>query len=182
MSKGRRKAMLIFSSALVAVVLVIWVLFMTKPLAPGDKARPIVATAHNGERVALADYFGKKVVVVYFYPADNTAVCTAEACAFRDAYEDFTKAGAVVIGVSGDSDDSHRDFAAKQRLPFLLISDKDGSIRKAFGVSNTFGLVPKRVTFVIDKQGVVRHVFNSQFQAKKHVAEAVAALGEMGGR
>jgi peroxiredoxin Q/BCP len=115
---------------------------------------------------------GQRVVVLYFYPMDNTAVCTAEACAFRDAYEDFTKAGAVVIGVSGDSDASHREFAKKQRLPFLLLSDGDGSIRKAFGVSNTLGLVPKRVTFVIDKQGVVRHVFSALFTADKHVQEA----------
>jgi peroxiredoxin Q/BCP len=103
---------------------------------------------------------------------DGTAICTAEACAFRDAYEDFTQAGAVVIGVSGDSAASHRDFAQKQKLPFLLLSDADGSIRKAFGVSNTLGLVPKRVTFVIDKQGILRHVFSSLFTADKHVQEA----------
>jgi peroxiredoxin Q/BCP len=145
---------------------------MTKSLAPGDQAPRIAATAHNGQQVALADYIGQRVVVLYFYPRDNTAICTAEACAFRDAYEDFTQAGAVVIGVSADSAASHQDFAQKQRLPFLLLSDSDGAIRKAFGVTNTLGLVPKRVTFVIDKQGVIRHAFNSLFTADKHVQEA----------
>jgi peroxiredoxin Q/BCP len=145
---------------------------MSKPLAPGDAAPPLAATAQTGQQVALADFRGKNVVVLYFYPRDNTSVCTAEACAFRDAYEDFTKAGAVVIGVSSDSDDSHRGFADKHRLPFLLLSDKDGSIRKAFGVTNTLGLIPKRVTFVIDKQGVIRHVFSALFTADQHVQEA----------
>jgi peroxiredoxin Q/BCP len=150
-----------------------------KSLQPGDPAPPIVATAQNGERVALADYVGKNVVVLYFYPRDNTSICTAEACAFRDSYEDFTKAGAVVIGVSVDSEASHRDFAAKHRLPFLLVSDADGSIRKAFGVSDTFGLIPQRVTFVIDKQGTVRHVFSAMFSADKHVAEAAKVVEQL---
>ena len=180
MSKGRRTAVLVVGGLLVAVVVLSWGVFMAKPLGVGEKAPAVVAAAHDGQRVALADYVGKKVVVLYFYPADNTAVCTAEACAFRDSYEDFTKAGAVVIGVSGDSDDSHRDFAAKQRLPFLLVSDKNGSIRKAFGVSNTLGLVPKRVTFVIDKQGVIRHVFSALFTADKHVQEARRMVEELG--
>src|SRR5262245_14285002 len=169
MSRGWLRSMLIGGSAVVvAILIVLQVWLMAKPLAPGEQAPPIVATAHNGQKVALADYVGQRVVVLYFYPMDNTAVCTAEACAFRDAYEDFTKAGAVVIGVSGDSDASHRGFAEKQRLPFLLVSDTDGSIRKAFGVSNTFGLVPKRVTFVIDKQGVIRHLFSALLTADKH--------------
>jgi peroxiredoxin Q/BCP len=143
-----------------------------RSLAAGNPAPPLVATAHNGEQVSLADYLGERVVVLYFYPRDNTSVCTAEACAFRDAYEDFTQAGAVVIGVSSDSLDSHRDFAERQRLPFLLVSDGDGSIRKAFGVADRLGLVPRRVTFVIDKAGVIRHVFSSLFTADRHVAEA----------
>jgi thioredoxin-dependent peroxiredoxin len=150
-----------------------------KSLQPGDSAPPIVATAQNGERVALADYEGKNVVVLYFYPRDNTSICTAEACAFRDSYEDFTKAGAVVIGVSVDSEASHRDFAAKHRLPFLLVSDADGSIRKALGVSDTFGLIPQRVTFVIDKQGNIRHVFSALFSADKHVAEAAKVVEQL---
>lgn len=152
---------------------------MTAALKPGDPAPRIVATAESGEAVSLAEFIGKKVVVLYFYPKDNTAICTAEACAFRDSYVDFTNAGAVVIGVSGDSDASHRDFAHKHRLPFLLLSDADGSIRKSFGVSNTLGLVPKRVTFVIDRQGIIRHVFNALFTADKHVLGALKIVEEL---
>src|SRR5215207_8950898 len=112
----------------------------------GDRAPAITGTTQTGETIALADYLGKQAVVLYFYPMDNTAVCTAQACAFRDAYEDFVAAGAVVIGVSSDSQASHQQFAEGKKLPFLLISDEDGSRRKAFGVPQTLGILPGRVT------------------------------------
>jgi peroxiredoxin Q/BCP len=114
--------------------------------------------------------------VLYFYPADNTAGCTAEACSFRDSYEDFTDAGAVVIGVSGDSLESHDKFATKHRLPFTLVSDRDGALRKAFGVKKSLGFIDGRVTYVIDPEGIVRKVFSSQVLATKHVGEALAAI------
>jgi peroxiredoxin Q/BCP len=138
----------------------------------GATAPDFTAEAHTGERITLADYRGRQAVVLYFYPRDFTSVCTAQACGFRDAYEDFAQSGAVVIGVSGDRPARHQQFAADKRLPFLLVSDGDGMIRKAYGVPNTLGLIPKRVTFVIDKQGVVRHVFSALFTADRHVAEA----------
>jgi peroxiredoxin Q/BCP len=115
-------------------------------------------------------------LVLYFYPADNTMGCTAEACSFRDSYEDFTDAGAVVIGVSPDSVESHEGFAAKHRLPFTLLSDEKGEARKAYGVGKSLGLFPGRVTFVIDPDGVVREVFNSQMRAKEHHKRALAAI------
>jgi len=139
----------------------------------GDEAPALSATAHTGQVVNLSDYRDKQAVVLYFYPKNETRVCTAEACGFRDAYEDFTKAGAVVIGVSSDSLDSHRKFVAERKLPFLLLSDSDGAMRKGFGVPKTLGLIPGRVTYVIDKRGVVRHIFNSQFNADRHVSEAL---------
>jgi peroxiredoxin Q/BCP len=139
----------------------------------GDKAPLFSAEAHDGKQVALADLIGRQTVVLFFYPRDGTAVCTAEACAFRDAYETFVTAGATVIGISGDSLDRHRAFAQERKLPFLLISDEDGSIRRLFGVPKTLGLIPGRVTYVIDREGVVRHVFNSQFSAGNHVSEAL---------
>jgi peroxiredoxin Q/BCP len=120
----------------------------------------------------LADLRGR-IVVLYFYPKDGTPVCTKEACAFRDAYEDFVRAGAVVIGVSSDSLDRHATFAAGHHLPFLLLADEDGSLRKAFGVTKTLGLLPERVTYVIDQEGIVRHEFSSQFSADRHVTEAL---------
>jgi peroxiredoxin Q/BCP len=140
--------------------------------------------AHNGQQVRLADYRGRNVVVLYFYPMDGTPVCTKEACGFRDAFKDFTNLGAVVIGVSADSPERHQAFAASRALPFLLLSDHDGSLRKAYQVPKTLGILPGRVTYVIDKAGVVRHVFSALFTAERHVAEAleiVRALAREGG-
>lgn len=143
---------------------------------PGDRAPSVTLPLHDGTRVALADLYREHVVVLFFYPKDNTAICTKEACAFRDSYEKFVEAGATVIGVSGDSDESHEGFAAQHRLPFLLASDADGALRKAFGVPKTLGLFPGRVTYVIDRQGIVRHVFSAQFAADAHVRAAMDAV------
>lgn len=139
----------------------------------GDKAPEIAATTHRGEPFSLSALLaGGRTVVLFFYPRDNTPICTAEACAFRDAYEQFTEAGAAVVGVSGDSATAHQQFADQHRLPFALLSDEGGAIRAAFGVPKTWGLFPGRVTYVIDRHGTVRHIFSSQFSADKHVAEA----------
>jgi peroxiredoxin Q/BCP len=129
----------------------------------------------HGRPVRLADLRGSWVVV-YFYPADDTPGCTAESCSFRDSFEDFTDAGATVVGISGDSVESHEAFAAKHRLPFTLLADTEGSVRKAWGVSKTFGLLPGRVTFVVDPEGVVQRRFSSQFKPTRHMAEALAAI------
>jgi peroxiredoxin Q/BCP len=129
----------------------------------------------HGQPVQLADLRGRWVVV-YFYPADDTPGCTAESCSFRDSFEDFTDAGAAVVGISGDSVESHQAFATKHRLPFTLLADTDGSVRRAWGVSKTLGLLPGRVTFVVDPEGVVQHRFSSQFKPTRHIAEALAAI------
>jgi peroxiredoxin Q/BCP len=142
----------------------------------GDRAPDFSLPDASGRAVGLADFRGTKPVVLYFYPKDDTPGCTKEACSFRDQYEDFTAVGAEVIGVSSDSSESHQKFAAKYRLPFTLLSDRDGQVRKRYGVPATLGLLPGRVTFVIDAGGVVRHVFNSQMQAVRHVDEALATL------
>ena len=142
----------------------------------GDKAPEFSLPAAGGNVVRLSDYVGKQPVVVYFYPKDNTPGCTKEACAFRDAYEDFRAAGAEVIGISSDTGDSHQDFADKYRLPFILLSDLDGAVRSQYKVPKTLGLLPGRVTFVIDKDGRICHQFNSQLNASKHVREALQAL------
>jgi peroxiredoxin Q/BCP len=126
--------------------------------------------------VRLSEFRGRKAVVLYFYPKDDTPGCTKESCAFRDSYQDFQDAGAEVIGVSSDSAESHGRFAAKHRLPFTLLADQGAQVRKRYGVPATLGLLPGRVTFVIDRAGIVRHVFNSQFQATQHVSEALEAL------
>lgn len=147
-----------------------------KALGVGDRASDFTLTAATGEPVRLADMLAKSEVVLYFYPKDNTPGCTAEACSFRDSHEAFREAGAAVIGVSADSADSHRRFAERFGLPFLLLSDPQGEVRDAYGVKKTLGLLPGRVTFLIDRQGVIRHVFSSQFRPAQHVKEALAVL------
>lgn len=145
----------------------------------GDHALDFTLTSQNGQQVSLAEFRGSKLVVLFFYPKDRTAVCTKEACSFRDAYEDFVQAGAVVIGVSSDLAESHKAFASGHRLPFVLLADVDGSVLHAFGVPKTLGIMPGRVTYVIDKEGIVRHVFSSQFAADRHVAEALAVVRQL---
>ena len=142
----------------------------------GDAAPEFDLTDAAGKRVRLSDFRGKRNVVLYFYPKDDTPGCTKEACSFRDSYQSFTDAGAEVIGVSSDDGASHQKFAEKFHLPFTLASDTGGSVRKRYGVPATLGLLPGRVTFVIDRDGIVRHVFNSQLQATKHVDEALAVI------
>lgn len=140
----------------------------------GQQAPEFEKKTHKGETISLAKLRGDKAVVLYFYPKDETPGCTAEACTFRDAYEDFSDAGAVVVGVSADSLSSHEKFAAHHRLPFELISDEDGTLRRAYEVpTSMLGMIPGRVTYVIDRAGKVAHVFNSQIQAKRHVKEAL---------
>jgi peroxiredoxin Q/BCP len=142
----------------------------------GDTAPDFDLPDAAGNRVRLADFRDKRAVVLYFYPKDDTPGCTKEACAFRDSYETFKDAGAEVIGVSSDTEASHRKFDDECRLPFTLVADGGGAVRKRYGVPATLGMLPGRVTFVIDRGGVVRHVFNSQLQATKHVDEALAVL------
>ena len=141
-----------------------------------EQAPDVVLHLANAATCSLADLYRTCPVILFFYPKDNTAICTKEACAFRDAYEDFVAAGATVVGVSGDSAESHAQFADKHRLPFLLATDADGAVRRAFGVPKTLGLLPGRVTYVIDRQGVIRHMFSAQFAAERHVREALDAV------
>lgn len=148
----------------------------SKTLKPGDTAPDFTLSNQHGQPVSLSQFKGSKNVVLFFYPKDETPGCTKEACKFRDEYEVFTELGAEVIGISGDSADSHKSFADNHRLPYNLLSDKGGNVRKQYGVPSTFFLIPGRVTFVIDKQGIVRHVFNSQFNSEQHIDEALEAL------
>jgi thioredoxin-dependent peroxiredoxin len=148
----------------------------------GDVTPDFTLPSHSGEEVSLRDFVcKKKAVALYFYPKDDTPGCTKEACAFRDGYEQFGNLGVEVIGVSSDSVRSHRRFVEKHGLSFTLLSDEGGEVRRLYGVPNTFGLFPGRVTYVIDEEGVVRHVFSSsQLQAARHVEEALKALGSNG--
>ncbi|KAK1415811.1 hypothetical protein QVD17_31599 [Tagetes erecta] len=130
----------------------------------------------EGRSVSLSKFKGKPVVV-YFYPADETPGCTKQACAFRDSYEKFKKAGAQVVGISGDDAASHKAFAKKYRLPFTLLSDEGNKVRKEWGVpSDLFGTLPGRQTYVLDKNGVVQLIYNNQFQPEKHIDETLKLL------
>ncbi len=142
----------------------------------GDIAPDFTLPSQSGQMVSLKDFIGEKPVVLFFYPKDDTPGCTKEACAFRDDYEGFGKLDAEVIGISSDSVESHRSFAAKHNLPYTLLSDEERKVRKLYSVPNTLGLFPGRVTYVIDRDGIVRHVFSSQLGAEKHVEEALIAL------
>jgi len=142
----------------------------------GDTAPDFTLPSQMGDNVTLSEYTGKKTVVLYFYPKDETIGCTKEACAFRDNYEVFTNLGAEVLGVSGQSIESHKSFASHYNLPFLLLSDEDNKVRRLYGVPSNMGIIPGRVTYVIDKKGVVRHIFNSQYQPQKHIEEAKQVL------
>lgn len=148
-------------------------------LQVNDKVPDISLPDQTGKVVNFADYLGKKVMVVYFYPKDDTSVCTAEACTFRDSYDAFKELGAEVIGISSDSADSHKKFAEKHKLPFRLLADTSGMARKAFGVPNTMGILPGRVTYVVDRNGVIRYVFNSATDGPKHVTEAMKIVKEL---
>ncbi|MEK6975937.1 MAG: peroxiredoxin [Candidatus Thermoplasmatota archaeon] len=142
----------------------------------GQKAPDFTLPDSNGTPLSLHNLRRGRPVVLFFYPKDFTPGCTAEACAFRDAYEDFKDAGAEVVGISSDTDDSHADFAERHKLPFVLLSDRGAKVQALYGVRSMFGMLPGRVTFVIDQAGVVRHVFNSQMQPTKHVEEAIAVV------
>ena len=146
----------------------------------GDIAPDFALPSQSGELVRLHDFIGKRAVVLFFYPKDYTAGCTAEACAFRDSYEIFQRAGAEVIGISSDSVGLHRRFAASYQLPFTLLSDRGGMVRRLYGAQSMLGLVPGRVTYIIDRQGIVRHVFSALFEGKRHVAEALKILQTIG--
>jgi peroxiredoxin Q/BCP len=145
----------------------------------GDKAPEFKLPSQMGDDVRLSEFFGKRNVVLYFYPKDETTGCTKEACTFRDNYEELTNLGAEVIGVSGQSVESHISFASHYGLPFILLSDEGNKIRELYGVPSSMGIIPGRVTYIIDKKGMVRHIFNSQTQAQKHVEEAKKALLEI---
>lgn len=142
----------------------------------GDTAPDFTLPSQMGDNVKLSEYFGKKNVVLYFYPKDETPGCIKEACTFRDNYEELASLGAEVLGISGQSVQSHIAFASHYGLPFILLADVDNKVRELYGVPSTMGFLPGRVTYIIDKQGVVRHVFVSQTQAQRHVEEAKKTL------
>ncbi|MGO4818148.1 peroxiredoxin [Flavobacterium sp. W22_SRS_FP1] len=149
-------------------------------LKVGDKIPNFVAKDTEGNDFDIKELLGKKPLVIYFYPKDSSPGCTAQACSFRDQYEDFKDLGAEVIGISGDSVDSHKKFAKQYKLPFILLSDNYKKIRKLFGVSSSmFGMLPGRVTYVADKNGEIKMIFDSSMMATKHITKALQAIKDL---
>jgi len=142
----------------------------------GDKTPDFELADQTGNRVRLYDLIEKQNIVLFFYPKDDSPGCTKEACAFRDSYEVFQEYGAEVIGISSDSEDSHKKFSEKHKLPYTLLSDKKGKVRKLFDVPKTMGIFPGRVTYIIDKQGTVQQLFNSQLNFKGHIKRSINVL------
>ncbi|MGX1023561.1 peroxiredoxin [Psychroflexus sp. MBR-150] len=144
-----------------------------------DKLKAFTAKDQNGDEFDISQYLGKKPLVIFFYPKNFTPGCTKEACSFRDSYQDFKDLGAEVIGISGDSESSHQRFAKKHDLPFTLLSDQDGKLRKQFGVKKSLlGLLPGRETFIFDDKGILIHRFNSM-DAKPHIRKALKVVKEI---
>ncbi len=139
----------------------------------GDRAPDFTLPDQSGEVVSLKDFLGKRSIVLYFYPKDFTVGCTTE---FSERYEEFKKLGAEVIGVSSDTVESHESFASECNASFTLLSDEGERVRSLYGVESSLGLIPGRVTYVIDRSGIVRHIFASQLNPKKHVKEAIETL------
>ena len=147
-----------------------------KKLKVGETIPRFTAKDTDGNDFDSANAVGQKPLVIYFYPKDNTPGCTAQACSFRDQYEDFKDLGAEVIGISSDSVASHQKFSKQFKLPFILLSDSDKKIRKLFGVpAGMFGLLPGRVTYVTDKNGVIQMIFDSVL-ATKHISKALETI------
>jgi len=143
----------------------------------GDKIPDFTLQNQNGENFSISSVVGKQPLVIYFYPKDDTPGCTKEACTFRDNYKEFTDLNAIVIGISSDDVASHKKFSEKYDLPCTLLADIHHKVRKLFGVpSNMLGLLPGRVTYIADKKGIVRYIFNNQFKAKLHIQKALDAL------
>ena len=142
----------------------------------GERAPDFTLPGPGGRAVSLAELLQGGAVVLYFYPKDQTPGCTMEACAFRDDIAAFSAAGAQVVGISRDDEASHARFAAKHKLPFLLLSDTTGATHARYGVTKKLGFIPDRTTFVIDRHGVVRHVFSSMIRMRAHVDESLAIV------
>ncbi|MGB0806149.1 MAG: peroxiredoxin [Salibacteraceae bacterium] len=150
------------------------------PLKKGDSIPHFELLNEQNKLVKIQELIGHQNIVIYFYPKDDTPGCTKEACKFRDEFEDFKHLNAIVIGISSDSPKSHLAFKEKYNLPFTLLSDEKNTVRDLFGVQASYmGLVPGRVTYVVDKDGIIQHVFNAMSNAEKHVEEAKRVLNKL---
>lgn len=163
--------------ALLILIIPFLVMNKNKSIKVGDKLPSFILKDQFGKAFNSDDFIGKTAMVVYFYPKDDTPGCTKEACSFRDSYQEFTDKNVKVIGISSDSVKSHKNFADKYNLPFILLADTKKEVRKLFGVPNSvLGLIPGRVTYIVDKKGVIIYIYNSMTKAESHIKEALQAI------
>lgn len=170
----------LFYLGIYVILFIVYFNIDTMKVVEGSQVPSFELKDQYGELFSSDSVVGKKNLVIYFYPKDNTPGCTKEACSFRDQFAVFADADAMIIGISAQSVESHLAFAEKHRLNYTLLSDTDNKVRKLFGVpGNLFGLIPGRVTYIVDKNGKVVYIFNSQMDAEKHVDEALRILQTM---
>lgn len=174
------KKKIAYFALFVVLILTVFSVFRSSaqnPLKVGDKIPSFELKDQSGENFDIDQYIGNTAMVIYFYPKDDTPGCTKEACSFRDSYEAFTDKNIKVIGISSDDVESHKNFAAKYNLPFTLLADTESEVRDLFGVkSNAFGLIPGRVTYVVDQKGEIIFMYDSQLKAAKHIEESIKAI------
>lgn len=149
-------------------------------LIVGDRMPAFSLTAQDGKKFNSADYTGKDILVIYFYPKDESMVCTKEACAFRDSFNEFAKAGAKVIGINSGTVASHKEFSDHYKLPFILLSDPGNKVYHLFGVKDKM-FISGRETFIIDRRGKVAFTYESMMQGKKHADDALTFVKQHGG-
>jgi len=172
MNKNKLVVLLVISFVIFAIHTV---RSQSKPLKVGDAIPSFALKDQNGNDFNIDTYRGKKIMVIYFYPKDDTPGCTKEACSFRDTYESFTDLDVLVIGISADNIASHKKFEEKYKLPFTLLADVTNTVRKQFGVSKDLMVLPGRVTFVVNKQGVISSIFNN-LKAEQHVEKSLEII------
>lgn len=178
--KNLKKIGLVFLFSILLLFTINKMMSQTNNIVVGDIVPIFTLKDQNNNQFNLDDYRGKKPMVIYFYPKDDTPGCTKEACSFRDEFEVFSDLNVEVIGISSDNVASHKKFSDKYNLPFTLLADTDKKVQKLFGVPKSFmGLVPGRVTYIVDKNGKVVHVFNSMKDAEKHITESLSILKEL---
>ena len=148
------------------------------PLQPGEAAPDFSLKDQNG-KIRSNKRISSKYLILFFYPKDNTPGCTAQACSFKENYESLKRLGAQVLGVSSDSQDSHRDFATNYNLEFPLLCDEGGALRTSFGLNKVFGIIPSRVTYIINRRGIIEHVFSNLLDGPAHVSDAISFLSEI---
>lgn len=169
---------IIYLVIIVIIVFTINSMAQKSKLEVGDKIPSFTLLDQYGKAFSMENWLGKKAIVLYFYPKDDTPGCTKEACKFRDEYEDFTDLDAIVIGISSDNVASHKNFSDKYQIPFTLLADTEKTVRKLFGVPKSMGFLPGRVTYVINKKGEIIYLFNSMTKAELHVEKSIQFIKE----